>query len=334
MVEATLAPHRNWGLWVGSRSVIEPLDGALYVGGYDANRIDGEFTTFVGTSKCYSCAKVTNLTYTTNSQSVSLFNRDTVPFWVEISPGYNTISVPADVFENFQLFSNGTMGTDPGTTALLTFPNDAELGSLNITLQGGYSTTIPAREMFFPPRQFNEEGIYMIENNTYLVSTIVNSTAPDGIIPAWGIPFLTMNYMTMDFEWDTFSLAPARQGPYSDAEGPNVQLLCQTVTTGSPSPTASTLASSEPLPGESKTSSTNVGTTAGAVTGGVVGVLLIYFLIWLFMGRRSRKGKSQEDAYIAVADHLDHVPKQMVQVCRVFVASLFASSQDEPQRLT
>lgn len=305
------APTRSFGLWVGSRSLSNPVDGALWIGGYDTARVASDFTVFDNSNNdlCVACVTVTNITYINKSGSTSLFSNDSETISVTLEPFQHGLQVPSDIFANFLRASGGTVGKDPGTTALVTMPTTGDLGNLSVTFSNGYKTIIPSRELFLPPRQYGPDGVYAITNNTYYVATMANSSVQSPYLFDWGIPILTMNYMIMNYDNDTFSLAAARQGDYGVSNGALVQPLCQGVaavssTAGTPTQTASSApvgpATTSPA-ASGKSSHTNVGAIAGGVVGGVIGLAIIAVLAFFLIRSRKRQREltRERDSVIA-----------------------------------
>ena len=189
-VNSGSAPSRAWGLWVGSRSVANPVDGALWLGGYDTNRVDGDFTEFTVFDRCATCVEITNITYLYSGGSASLFSNASETLSVSLEPFQRALQVPEDIFRNFARASNGTAGEDPGTQALLTYSPNSTFGNLSVTLKNGFETVIPAQELFLPPRAFDSQGQYeIVSNETYILAGLENATAAPGYLLQWGIPF-------------------------------------------------------------------------------------------------------------------------------------------------
>lgn len=320
------APSRAFGLWVGSRSVNDPVDGAMWIGGYDTARVAAEFTVFpnFNDNLCVGCVVITNLTYVTSEAETSLFSNSSETLQVALEPFTHSLGVPQDIFANFLRASNGTVGTDPGTTALATLPVNAELGNLSVTFSNGYQTTIPGSELFLPPRQYGKDGTYGVTNDSYLVAALANLTTEGSYVLDWGIPILTMNYMIMDYDNQTFSLAPARQGPYGSSSGALIEPLCQgiapvTTSAGAPQATNSTVPAT-PSASAAKTSHTNVGAIAGGVVGGIAGLVIICLLAFFIVrGKRREKRLRQERDSIITGSTTLHDPKdpRISQVSRV-----------------
>jgi hypothetical protein len=198
--------------------------------------------------------------------------------------------MPQDIFDNFLVASKGNY--DP-SLYLISYPASAPpLGNLSITLQNGYETTIITEELFTLPRTYDSQGQYSISNNSILVSQFINGTDPR-YAPTWGFPFLTMNYMVMDYEKGQFKMAPAYREDFGPSGGELIQPLCSglastTITPTPLPPTSSYIASATATPGPPPSHNTNVGAIAGGVVGGVVGLAIICALIFMLFRQRRR----------------------------------------------
>jgi hypothetical protein len=288
VVAADLAPSRAFGLWTGSRSIDNPVDGSLVVGGYDTARVEGGFTTFPTFPNCATCVVVTNITYEYPGGSASLFSNSTEHLQVGLQPFAHTLEVPQNVFENFAKVSNGTYS--PLYGLLVYDPADPQLGNLSITLQNGYTTTIPAEEIFSLPRHYDKAGTYAISNGSVLLSGIQNYSTPN-YLPNWGVPFLTMNYLFLNYDTDEFKLAPAYRDPYDSSEGALITPACSglapTSTSITSSPTTSpTTSLVTPTPTSSPPSKSHTGAIVGGAVGGVAGLALVLGLLFFLFRRR------------------------------------------------
>ncbi|KIW68716.1 hypothetical protein PV04_04640 [Phialophora macrospora] len=298
-VNAGDAPTTSWGLWTGSRSVDNPVDGLLVIGGYDSARVAADFTEFKSRQDCYTCTEIVNMTYEWDGGSASLLSASEV-MQISIEPYERSLPVRDDIFQTFLNVSGGYWDPDQG---LIAYPvSNPPTGNLSVTLQGGYQTTIPASELFIAPRTYNSAGQYSISNDSILVSHIQNGTDPTKLI-AWGIPFLTMNYLKVEWDRGAWSLAPAYRQDFGAVGGALVQPLCTGLTTPSPTvsptslppspnPTSTGLGSSSGSAASGSATPephhTNVGAIAGGVVGGVVGLTAILVLGWLFLRQRKR----------------------------------------------
>jgi hypothetical protein len=200
-VNTSAAPSQAWGLWTGSRSIENPVDGLLVIGGYDTARIDGDFTTSSTSRNGPTCVLVTNITYNSVNGSSSLFSNSSETLEVALEPFERSLELPQDIFDNFVQVSQGSWNDSLG---LLTYPRaNPPDGNLTITLLNGYTTVIPASELFSMSRLYDSSGVYSIINPDRMIAEVGNNTDPR-YVPSWGIPFLTMNYMVVDYDKGTF----------------------------------------------------------------------------------------------------------------------------------
>ena len=286
-VEDGVIPSTVYGLWTGSRSINHPVDGALTLGGYDTSRVNGVLSTFASAPRCECCVIVTGLEYNDANGTRSLFANSTQTFQISLQPGVKYLSMPQDVWEIFRDASGGTYERSLGMLAYSA--DDSPTGNLTVTLQGGYKTTIPAEELFQNPRYFDEDGEYAIYNNTYLTSTIYNTTDISHSL-YWGIPYLTMNYLVGDYKRQQFKMAPAIRNDFGYAgAGFLLEASCDPTTKN----TASAISSATAVPQHS--GGTHTGAIAGGVVGGVVGLAAILgiFMFWYIRRRKSTRRYQQ-----------------------------------------
>lgn len=276
-----MIPSTVWGLWTGSRSTSNPVDGSLVLGGFDKTRYKGEFTTFDSEPKCEFCVIVTDLMYETEDASVSLFSNASESLQVALQPSTRVLYVPQNVWENFRDASGGIY--EEGY--LNYYGTNPPKGNISITLQNGYKTTIPTEELFYYPRGYNDEGKYDIKNNTYQIGLLMNQTN-DGYVMDWGIPFLTMNYIIADYTRSQFKMAEAIRTNFENQGGGYVlSASCDPTTSSTASATATNIpaatSSAPPATGE-KTDHTKA--IIGGVVGGILGLIALVgglgFLFW------------------------------------------------------
>ncbi len=288
-------PSTVYGLWTGSRSIDHPIDGALVLGGYDTARMNGILSTFASAPLCECCINVVGLDYNDINGSRSLFANSTQTFQISLQPGVKNIYLPQDVWEVFQNVSSGVY--QPSLGLLAYSAGNTPTGNLTVTLQGGYETTIPAEELFQYPRFWNEDGEYVIRNNTYLVTTAYNTTDISHSL-YWGIPYLTMNYLIGDFKRQQFKMAPAIRSDFGySGAGFVLAASCDPTTMATASATANnTLATSSASAFPQHAGETNTGVIAGGAVGGGVGLIAIIgcFLFWYIRRRRNGWREQQE----------------------------------------
>jgi hypothetical protein len=182
-VNSGAAPSRSWGLWTGSRSIKDPVDGLLVVGGYDRARIQRQLTNFSSSQQCATCLTVTNLTYIDDTGSSFLFANTSEVLEIGLNPYERSLELPQDVFDAFTRVSNGTF--DPSLGLLVystkTPPTDNLSVSLLVDDQDNYTVTIPVAELFSFPRLFDHTGGYSIINDSIIIAEVDNLTDPKNI---------------------------------------------------------------------------------------------------------------------------------------------------------
>ncbi|KAK4501222.1 hypothetical protein PRZ48_007029 [Zasmidium cellare] len=222
-VKSGVAPSEVLGLWTGSRS-LDPADGLLVVGGYDESRVNGVFVHFPvsDSSTELPCPLQINVTSISYSDQRLMNETSRVRFCIE--PYNQRFVLPPAVTA---AFANAT-----GQNSTL-FPGDLHYsadsrpsGDLIVILDNGYSTTIPNFDVFTPLRGSDEYGRYSITNDTVVEAGLrdTRSDDPDSVIPALGGLFLTFNYLLIDYDNGTFSLAPAISANVSTS--PALRTVC------------------------------------------------------------------------------------------------------------
>jgi len=246
--------------------------------------------TFAG---CWSCMTVTGLTYDTANGSASLFPPGVSELGIALDPYNRGLDVPPAFYEMFMQISGGDNSSVPD---VLTYPaKSPPKGNLTVTLQNGFQAVIPPDELFALPRLYNSTGYYSVSNDSYYLAEINNVTEPDYIYYSWGLPLLTMIYLTIDYEQNMVQLAEAYRGPN---EGALVEKLC----TGGPSPTTTTTIPTRtptptptltPTPTPPPAHNSNTGAIVGGVVGGVAGLAIVIALILVFFRLGKRKAEKE-----------------------------------------
>jgi hypothetical protein len=286
-VKTSAAPSQAWGLWTGSRSIENPVDGLLVIGGYDTARVQGDLTTLNTFPNCATCVVVTNITYNSANGSSSLFSNSTETLEISLEPFERLLELPQNIFDNFAKVSQGAWNASLG---LLTYPRaNPPNANLTITLQNGYSTVIPASELFSMSRLYDSDGVYSIINPDLVIAEVGNTTYPK-YLPSWGIPFLTMNYMVVDYDKGTFQMAPAIRTDFGSEGGALIKTLCSLPTTATSLPTpTNTRPPTPPTSPAPVVHHNHTGAIVGGVVGGVLGLALIAGLIFFILSKRKRR---------------------------------------------
>ena len=284
-VNTSAAPSQAWGLWTGSRSIENPVDGLLVIGGYDTARVDGDFTAFNTSQNCPTCVVVTNITYNSSNGSASLFSNSSETLEVSLEPFERLLELPQNLFDNFAKVSQASWNDSLG---LLTYPRASPPdGNLTITLLNGYTTVIPASELFSLSRLYDSSGFYTIINPDRMIAEVGNSTDPR-YVPSWGIPFLTMNYIVMDYDKDTFQMAPAIRTDFSSEGGALIKALCTSMVTPTSTPTVLPTVPTLAVP---VAHHNHTAAIIGGIVGGVIGLAFIGAAIFFILSRRQKGPK-------------------------------------------
>jgi hypothetical protein len=284
-VETNSTPSEVFGLWTGSRSIDFPVDGSVVPGGYDTTRINGTLTTFDSQDDCPMCVIITGLSYQDDNGTTNLFSNSSESLQVNLNPSQRVLYVPQGVWDNLKTATNGYYNA-----SYLSYASNAvPTGNVTVTLQNGYKTVIPAEELFYYPRGYNDQGQYTVIDNTYQISTIINTTN-DGYVLDWGIPYMTMNYIIADYKRSQFQMAPAIRTDFDNIGGGYVlKASCDPTTKATPAPTSNGTASAATATAASSHHSSNVGPIVGGVVGGILGLILIVGGLALLFYRSRRR---------------------------------------------
>ena len=257
--ESDQAPSKAVGMWI-AESQSEPQNGLVVIGGYDSSRVDGDFTEFEYENLCPACVHVESMTFDWDGGSDSLMDEDAGDLKVLLNPYWHDLLVSNSMFNRFMDLTNGTYTLGLG---IHWRTEETPLGNITITMRGGYKTVIPPDIFFRYARGYQEDGSFDILGEELLVAAMSNFTGD--LMPHWGIPFMTMNYLLVDHQNEEFKMAPARQGDIE--EDPIIEPVCFT---------------------GSGSGGKNAGAIAGGLVGGLAGLGLIAFAVWWFWRRKRR----------------------------------------------
>ncbi|KAK0927438.1 hypothetical protein LTR29_017642, partial [Friedmanniomyces endolithicus] len=280
-VKGGVAPSQVVGLWAGSRS-LAPVDGLMVLGGYDASRVDGNFTTFpvADGSESLPCPLQVNVTGLIFARQPLLNGSEVMIACIE--PYVQRFVFTPAIANSFAQITgqNATLYSGMDYDAANTPPGD-----LTITLSTGYNTTITNSELFTLRRGSDQYGRYAITNASVVEAGISDSRNKDPASQTLtlGGLFLTFNYLVMDYEQMEFRLAAAVA---SDVDtGTTLQTVC----------TRTATPSAKPSPAPSPKRPINTAAIAGGVVGGIVGLALIASAIAFFLFRSRRRRRQNQD---------------------------------------
>jgi len=213
LVASNAVSSTVWSIWTGSRSITEPLDGLLIIGGYDEARLAGELHNFTTHPDCMLSVKIAKISYERNGQEISLFSSPTHLKTACIDITSHRLELPSEAIEKFINVTNATYNITSGELNWL--PGQMLGGNITITLSNGYVTTIPETEIFEPPRLWNSKGEYEIIPGP-TISTV--SYGSPGFALTLGQPFMSMNYIVVDYANSMFQMAPANRSKFPNPE--------------------------------------------------------------------------------------------------------------------
>jgi hypothetical protein len=316
-------PSRFMGIFMGSRSQNQPLDGHIIIGGYDRSCVKGPFKNF--TMKAGNLGilcplqvgirniQVTNLNGT-SSTSLMADVGSIVPACID--PLQNQFTLTQAMYARWASFtqhpSNFTTPTtinDPNSNLqLYPIANEPLIGNITITLDNGYTTTIPHYELVSQQRGTDPEGKYAVINSSVLMAAVGTGATDYGQdIPLLGGVYLSQNYLTVDYDSGSFGLAPANTAASTVKD--LVTMCSDSSATSTQSSSASSTQISSPSPDTSAPSSTNVGAIAGGVVGGVL-LVIIAVIIFVRRCRQTfslwlprRKGSASTSAQASDPEH-------------------------------
>ncbi|KAL8947885.1 MAG: hypothetical protein Q9222_005878 [Ikaeria aurantiellina] len=284
ITQAEVAPSSVWGLYAGDRS-LSPIDGNLVLGGYDTSRINGSLAKFpIGDwalqRPCPLQVTVAEILYVTpdGSQSPLLSNQsDGMTACVE--PFQERFTFTPDVVHQFANLTSYNSSYPKLTYPVRAKPN----GSLQITLDNGYTTTIPNDHLVTLKRGSDTNGHYVVTNSSIVETGIAYNVDqdPSTVTLFLGGTYLTFNYLVVDYDNNQFQMAPVVQGPRVSKQ--NLMKMC--------TPTATN--TTAPVQEKDTGGSSNAAAIGGGVGGGVGGLIVIA-AIGLFVYRKQRRRRQEQ----------------------------------------
>jgi hypothetical protein len=211
------------GIYMGSRSELQGVDGEVIFGGYDSARVNGSFTWFpIGKRfpglDCPLQVLLEDVVLKNINGSQSLFPDTFSKIPACIDPIQMAFTFSTALFQEWARLT-GHPDTQPvdGSPPYSeqTYPGSSEplIGDLLVALsndQGSqYISIVPHYEMYSHERGANAQGIYTIINATRAMSQVASPLTGIMGVPLLGGTFLSQNYLLIDYERMQFGLAPA-----------------------------------------------------------------------------------------------------------------------------
>ncbi|KAI9867414.1 MAG: hypothetical protein M1813_008972 [Trichoglossum hirsutum] len=288
-LDAAAVPSTVLGIFFGSRSQDQSVDGSLVIGGYDRSRVKGSFTNFtiaqyLPNASCPLQVQVKDVQLSGSNGSHSLFadSGGTVTMTACIDALQNQFTFTRSMYDRFASLTNHPSSPDFGPQI---YPVESEplIDTVIITLSNGYRSVIPHYEFVSRERGTDAEGKYAVVNTSRLM---IAAGGDDTMLPTLGGVFLSQNYLLVDYERNMFGLAPAVTGT-KGANSQDVVTLC------APSGMKSI-----------------AGPVAGGVIGGVVLLCVTAFLLFLWR----RRLRIREPGFDKGLDNLPAPPVHSVEL--------------------
>jgi hypothetical protein len=290
LLDVQAAPSGVFGLFFGSRSQTQGVDGNLTIGGYDKARVGGawaNFTTGAGyiNDSCPLQVLVKDIRLNNVQGSFSLIADSEATVAACVDPLQNQFTLTQTMYD---LFANITghpvnpaeAGGSNFTQQTYPLENEPLIGNLTVELSNGFTTVIPHYEFVSQERGTDPEGKYAVVN-TSRIMVAAGTTSGDGGGVVLGGVYLSQNYLFVDYANQAFHLAPAVIGELGDQDHDIIKVCGAASFDGTDYSNG---------PGRSKS-------TVGAIVGGVLGGLLAVAAglgLISYLRRRSQKRKNPE----------------------------------------
>jgi hypothetical protein len=178
---------------------------------------------------CPIRVRLTGMVLNNNNGSFSLLGPgETATACVDVLQ--NQFTVTDDMFERWASFTNHTWDNPPGTPPYnsQTYAASKEIlmDTLDITLEGGFQTTIPHYELINPDRGDGLDGSYIVLNNGRIQSAVGNGQTDYGVdfgVLLGGV-FGAGIYILIDYDRNQVSLAKANLNPGTQ----DIRTICST----------------------------------------------------------------------------------------------------------
>jgi hypothetical protein len=246
---------------------------------------------------CPIRVQLTGMVLNNNKGSFSLLGPgETVTGCIDLLQ--NQFTVTDDMYARWANFTNHTMDNAPGTqpynSQTYAASKESLMGTLDVTLEGGFQTTIPHYELVNLDRGDGSDGSYTVLNDSRIESAVGAGETDYGIdfgVLLGGV-FGAGIYMLIDYDRNLVSLAKANLNPGN----PDIRPICST-NTSVPAPATSANSTSNNQNGLSK------GDIDGIIIGcvgfipAVIGVVYTALQYHRFMEhKRESRRRTEEEA--------------------------------------
>ncbi|KAF8848779.1 acid protease, partial [Acephala macrosclerotiorum] len=219
LMGAGVIPSPEFGLYYGSRSMNNPSDGELVIGGYNSNRVNGTFANFsMATSyldqPCPLQVLLKDVRVTTSNGSSSSLMVDgeaRVPACINpVENGFQFTPAMYKVWAGLTQHPSNPPSDGSHNYTQQTYPLSSEplMNELIIQLEGGYQVNIPHYELVSYERGNDAQGLYAVINSSRIQSAVTDNGGRF-TFPILGGVFLSQNYLNVDYNRNVFGLAQA-----------------------------------------------------------------------------------------------------------------------------
>ncbi|CZR56002.1 uncharacterized protein PAC_05890 [Phialocephala subalpina] len=296
LLGAGVIPSPEFGLYYGSRSMNNPSDGELVIGGYNSNRVNGTFANFsMATSyldqPCPLQVLLKDVRVTTSNGSSSSLMADgeaRVPACINpVENGFQFTPAMYKVWAGLTQHPSNPPSDGSHNYTQQTYPLSSEplMNELIIQLEGWYQVTIPHYELVSFERGNDAQGLYAVINSSRIQSAVTD-TGGRFTYPVLGGVFLSQNYLNVDYNRNVFGLAhaitsiPSNDTVTSTCSGGTQEIELP------PSPSTNSTPSASPSSGSTLSTGAIVGVAIGSAAGLI---LLVAAAVGLFFYRKNRR---------------------------------------------
>lgn len=293
-VKMNVTPSRGWSMDAGSQSIDHPRSGELVLGGYNKGRLDGSLTwqdvsDMSGDRPCPLRTRITDMYITLGNATQIPLKSSSEIIQACIEPYDNVFRFTPGMLLNWKQitgFEDSMLDTfstqNPQGLSFTENPlpyNSSKLfdWSLSITLDSGYTTTIPQYELMAPLRGWDVLGNKKVVPGVTAVGILKEPTGV-GEIPTLGKVFLSQSYLAVNYDQYKFGLA--KLATDQAVASKLVPFSCEQA--GAPKSTGS---SSD---GSGEGQKKNLAPIIGGVVGGLVILLALAAVAFLIFRRKRR----------------------------------------------